>query len=99
MADHVHTLVRLGRTITIVEYVKEAKWVTTAWLQPRAPALRDFNWQAGYGAISVSSSNLPEVIEYIRNQAEHHRVRTFQEEFRSLLERHGITIDERYVWD
>ena len=98
-ADHIHTLVRLGRTITIAEYVKEAKRVTTAWLRPRAPALHDFHWQGGYGAFSVSHSKIPDVIEYIRNQAEHHRTRTFQEEFREMLERHGITFDERYIWD
>ena len=98
-ADHVHALVRLGRTITIADYIKEAKRVTTAWLRPHAPALHQFHWQGGYGAFSVSHSKIREVIEYIRNQAEHHRAQTFQEEFRELLERHRIAYDERYVWD
>ena len=58
-----------------------------------------FAWQAGYGAFAVSESNVPEVRTYIANQAEHHRKRSFQEEYRSLLERHRIAYDERYVWD
>ena len=58
-----------------------------------------FAWQAGYGAFAVSESNVPEVRTYIANQAEHHRKRSFQKEYRSLLERHRIAYDERYVWD
>ena len=62
------------------------------------PELRGFAWQDGYGAFTVSKSNLPEVVRYIRNQREHHRKRTFQEEYLGLLRRHGVEYDERYVW-
>jgi hypothetical protein len=58
-----------------------------------------FYWQNGYGAFSVSPSNVPQVTAYIANQEEHHRTRTFQDEFRDLLRAHGIEWDERYVWD
>lgn len=58
-----------------------------------------FAWQAGYGAFSVSFSNLPDVKSYIARQAEHHRVRTFRDEFREFLRRHELEWDERYVWD
>jgi hypothetical protein len=58
-----------------------------------------FAWQAGYGAFAVSESNVPEVRAYIADQAEHHRKRSFPEEYRSFLYRHGIVYDERYVWD
>ena len=58
-----------------------------------------FSWQSGYGAFSVSESNVEQVKLYIANQEEHHRKMTFQEEFRLLLKRHGIQYDERYVWD
>jgi hypothetical protein len=57
------------------------------------------NLKGGYGAFSVSQSNVEAVSEYIANQEEHHRTRTFQEEFRLLLKRHGVEYDERYVWD
>ena len=61
--------------------------------------MRAFAWQDGYGAFSVSKSNLPEVAAYIQNQREHHRTRTFQEEYVALLEKHGIQYDARYLWD
>ena len=57
-----------------------------------------FAWQDGYGAFTVSRSNIPSVIAYIKNQREHHRKKSFQEEYRELLEKHGIEYDERYIW-
>ena len=60
--------------------------------------MRGFAWQDGYGAFTVSKSNIPSVISYIQNQREHHRKKTFQEEYRELLEKHGIEYDERYIW-
>lgn len=62
-------------------------------------ACPDFFWQAGYGAFSVSQSNVEKVRDYIARQEEHHRKLSFQEEFRALCVRHGLAIDERYVWD
>jgi hypothetical protein len=67
------------------------------WIHGTFPPRADFEWQDGYGAFSVSKSQLPELIQYVANQREHHRVRTFQEEFRAFLERHGIEYDERYL--
>lgn len=75
------------------------KVTSSAWLKEQDPRLVDFHWQAGYGAFSVSQSKKGSVMRYIANQEEHHRTRTFQEEFRLLLKRHGIEFDERYVWD
>ena len=63
------------------------------------PANKDFQWQSGYGAFSVSQSNVVEVKRYIENQEEHHRRMTFEDELRALFGRHGIEFDERYVWD
>jgi hypothetical protein len=60
---------------------------------------RKFGWQEGFAAFTVSESQAPVVIEYIRNQAEHHRVQSYQEEFIALLERHGLEYDVRYLWD
>ena len=71
---------------------------SSKWIHETIPALAGFEWQDGYGAFTVSKSQLPEVIEYAANQREHHRVRSFQEEYRALLEKHGIDYDERYLW-
>jgi REP element-mobilizing transposase RayT len=97
--DHVHLLFALSRTLTIAEVVDSVKTSSSKWLKTKSPALAEFHWQNGYGAFSVSRSLADEVIEYIRRQEEHHQSRTFQEEFRRLLERHEIEYDERYVWD
>jgi hypothetical protein len=61
--------------------------------------LRKFGWQTGYAAFSVSESQVPTVREYIRNQEEHHRKQTYQDEFVALLERHGIEYNPQYLWD
>ena len=97
--DHAHVLFLLGRTAALSDVVGGLKKSATDWLRDRGTAYRAFHWQAGYGAFSVSQSALDEVREYIRNQREHHRVRTFQDEFRAFLKKYEIEFDERYVWD
>jgi len=99
LADHVHLLCTLSRTLSIAKLLEETKKASSKWLKPKALALRNFHWQNGYGVFSVSPSNVREVRRYIVNQEAHHRKVTFQEEFRAFLERHGIEYDERYVWD
>jgi len=98
MPDHVHLLFRLARTISLSDAVKAAKVESSKWMKDDCD-VRDFAWQAGYGAFSVSASGVEEVSEYIRNQPHHHRVRSFQEEFRRLLKRYQLQYDEAYVWD
>lgn len=98
-ADHVHTLCLLSRKFAIKDVVEEAKTETTKWLKKQSPRLANFHWQSGYGIFSVSESNAPQVKQYIACQEEHHQKMSFQEEFRLLCKRHGISIDERYVWD
>jgi putative transposase len=97
--DHVHVLCNLHRTVTIAQLVEELKTSSYARIKEEGPTLRDFHWQNGYGAFSVSQSNVEQVKAYIAGQEEHHRKRSFQEEFRLMLDRHGIEFDERYVWD
>jgi putative transposase len=99
VADHVHVLGALHRTVTIAQLVEEIKTNSSIRIKEEGPALGDFHWQNGYGAFSVSPSNVEQVKTYIANQEEHHRRTTFQEEYRKILERHGIEYDERYVWD
>ncbi len=98
-ADRVHVLHALARTRTIAEVVEELKKGSSKWIKTKGPEFRDFYWQSGYGAFSVSESNLEQVRQYVAAQEEHHRTVTFQGEYRQFLRRHGIAYDERYVWD
>jgi putative transposase len=99
MPDHVHLLASLGREISVAEALRTIKANSSKWIHETFPNQRGFAWQAGYGAFAVSYSNIPSVKRYIANQAEHHRVRTYQEEFLALLRRHDIEFDESHLWD
>jgi REP element-mobilizing transposase RayT len=99
VADHVHILSRLGRTIDVATLVRELKRDSSKWIKETDPKLRAFHWQAGYGAFSVSPSHVDALVRYIKDQPEHHRVVTFQEEFRRICKKYGLEIDERYAWD
>lgn len=99
VADHVHLALRLSRTITIADLVSELKTSSSKWLKERSPALAKFSWQRGYACFSIGPPDLDAVIQYIEGQEEHHRTKTFQEEYRSFLLHYGIEFDERYVWD
>ena len=99
MEDHVHALFSLSRTHSLSSVVKEIKRTSSGFAKEISQTLAKFHWQAGYGAFSVSQSNLAEVIRYIENQEEHHKRVTFQDEYRAFLKAYGIAYDERYVWD
>jgi putative transposase len=98
MPDHVHLLVSTNRTTTIADIVRIIKTNSSSWMHDDL-GLREFQWQEGYGAFAVSYSNIDQVKTYIATQAEHHRIKTFQDEFRDFLRRHNLEWDERYVWD
>ena len=97
--DHAHLLFDLARTISISQAVEDVKKSSSKWIKTQGPEFAEFAWQAGYGAFAVSESNVETVRAYIANQREHHRTKTFQEEYRAFLERHNVAFDERYVWD
>ena len=99
MPDHVHLVAKLPPTIAVSDMLWLIKTNSSRWVHETFPALRHFAWQTGYGAFGVSYSDLDRVKQYISNQQEHHRVRTFKEEFLALLKRHHIEYDERYIWD
>lgn len=99
VADHVHLAVRLSRTITIADLVEALKTSTSKWMKTQSPDLDTFAWQRGYGAFSVAPGDLDAVVTYIANQEEHHRTKTFQDEYRAFLVKYGVDFDERYVWD
>ncbi|HXM05485.1 MAG TPA: IS200/IS605 family transposase [Chthoniobacterales bacterium] len=97
VADHVHLLFGLSRTISLAELVKQLKTSSTKMMREKGHP--SFSWQTGYGAFSVSESNKSAVIAYIVDQEIHHRKMTFQDEIRVLLKRHSMRFDERYIWD
>jgi len=96
--DHVHMLVALPSTITIAKAIKEIKGISSKWIHESYPDLDHFAWQSGYGAFSVSVSQVNKTIAYIKNQKKHHRVKTFKEELVAFLDAHGIEYDDRYIW-
>jgi len=99
VADHVHPFVARGRIVALSTWVKQLNQASSKWSKTQGPDFAGFAWQAGYGASCVSESNLTPVRRYIARQPAPHRVRTFEDEIRALLERHGVAFDERNVWD
>ena len=97
--EHVHLLVRKSNTLLTGDLVKEIKRTSSKWIKGKHITLRNFGWQTGYGAFSVSYSKLDDVNEYILKQAEHHAKSTWEEELRALLVKNGIGFDERYYLD
>jgi len=97
--DHVHVLFGLSRVKSVAEVVEEVKTTSCVWTKKLGDQFADFRWQAGYGAFSVCSSLVDSTVRYIERQEEHHRSKTFQDEFRAFLDLHGIEYDERFVWD
>lgn len=97
--DHVHILCSLHQDAAVSAAMREVKAKTTAWIHNEFPTLGDFAWQQGYGAFTVSRSNLDQVANYIREQQAHHRKMTFEEEFIHFLRRHDVAYDPRYVFD
>jgi len=99
IADHVHLLVTLRQQPAISEFLRQLKAVSSGWVHDNFPEVTGFWWQTGYGAFTVSHSVIDSVKAYIENQEEHHKTRTFQEEYRMLLIKHRIKFDEEYIWD
>jgi putative transposase len=98
VSDHVHLLLSLPATTSVAKAIQIIKGGSSKWVHETFPKGRYFSWQEGYGAFSVSISNLVDTIKYIENQEEHHRTRTFREEYLSFLHKHGIEADEKYLW-
>jgi putative transposase len=96
VADHVHLLVGLRATHTLSDVLREIKSVSSAWVHENV-GVRSFAWQEGYGAFTVSASQVENVRAYIQQQEEHHRTRSFRDEYVALLHRSGVEFDERFV--
>ncbi len=97
--DHLHIFYAQSRIWSVAKIVELVKKRTSKWMKTKGPDLQTFQWQAGYGAFSVSRSGAESVKKYIANQKSHHRNQTYKEEFRLFLEKHEIDYDEEYVWD
>lgn len=96
--DHVHLLLSLPSTLAVAKAIQLLKGGSSKWIHDTIPAHRAFAWQEGYGAFSIGASQVGVTEAYIRSQPEHHRTKTFEEEFLSFLKKHGIDYDPRYVW-
>ena|ERR1700678_887425 len=96
-ADHVHALFQLSRTLQVAKLVEIIKSNSSHWL--KSQGLQNFAWQHGYACFSVGKSQADAVVAYIRNQAEHHRHVSYQDEVREFFKRYEVAFNERYVWD
>ncbi len=97
--DHIHLLCMLSKKLALMKLAEEVKSHSSKWIKTKGDAYKSFYWQDGYGAFSVNPSQTDRVVEYIANQHEHHRKRTFQEEYRIFLRKYKAEYDERYVWE
>jgi REP-associated tyrosine transposase len=95
---HIHLLLSIPSTLSIAKATQLIKGGSSKWVHDTFPEHKDFEWQEGYGAFTVGISQVSDTKKYIANQREHHRTKTFQEEFIAFLEKHGIEYDPRYVW-
>jgi REP element-mobilizing transposase RayT len=95
--DHVHLLAGLRATIALASFVQDIKQTSSHWIHETI-GVKNFAWQQGYGAFTVSVSNCDVVKGYIINQAEHHRTKSFQEEYVTFLQKHSVKYDEKYLW-
>src|SRR5437588_11749187 len=96
--DHVHALLSLPATLSMAKAIQLIKGGSSKWIHDQLPNYRKFAWQDGYGAFSVSASQMKSVIRYIDGQQEHHRKRTFEEEFLEFLDEHEVQYDPRYIF-
>jgi len=96
--NHIYALVVAPPALPPSEIAKYLKGDSSKWIHEEFPDIRHFRWQDGYGVLSVSKSNAPSVVKYIRDQREHPKTQTFQEEYLEFLKKHGVEYDERYLW-
>ncbi len=97
--DHIHILCMLSKKTALMKLVEELKSHSSKWIKTKGENYRNFYWQGGYGAFSVNPAEMDVVVRYIENQKEHHRKKSFQEEYRAFLKKYKVEYDERYVWD
>ena len=97
--DHTHVLVGIHPTMSVATLVGDIKSGSSKWMNQQHLVLGKFFWQDGYGAFSYSKSQLSDVVNYILNQAEHHKKRTFKEEYLLMLQKANIAYDDAYLFN
>ena len=97
--DHIHILCMLSKKIALMTLVQKVKSSSSKWMKTKDESLANFFWQDGYGAFSVNPTEVDVVINYIRNEHDHHAVKSFKTEYVAFLKRYKVAYDERYVWD
>lgn len=97
--DHVHILCQLSKKITLIKLLEDVKSSSSRWIKTKDHKFSNFYWQSGYGAFSVNPTEIETVKNYIQNQEEHHRVKSFQDEYRAFLKKYDVQYNEEYVWD
>ena len=97
--DHVHILCLLSRKVAQMKLVEEIKKESSKWIKTKGEQYNQFYWQDGYGIFSVNPTEIDKVVDYISKQHEHHKIKSFQDEFRAFLKKYHVEYDERYVWD
>jgi REP element-mobilizing transposase RayT len=96
--DHIHLLASVPTGLSVAELMRFVKGSSSRWVHKEVPTSRNFAWQRGYAAFSVSRSRFQDVHQYIARQEEHHRKISFQEELVAFLKKHEVEYDERYIW-
>ena len=97
--DHAHLLLRIPAKIAVADFVRQIKANTSKHINEKQGSRLKFHWQDGYGAFTVSPSKMNAVSAYIDSQLEHHRKRTFQEEYLKMLADHEVEYDPKYIWE
>jgi putative transposase len=97
--NHVHVLAEIPPKLAVSEMLRRLKGGSSKWMHETFPDLRGFGWQDGFAAFGVSKSNVEDVVTYIRNQEMHHHKCSFEDELKMLLEKHGVSYDEKYLLD
>jgi REP element-mobilizing transposase RayT len=99
VSNHIHILTTLPKTVTLSKYLEEIKRSSSKWIKTKGTDYKNFSWQRGYGAFSVSSYKVNVVKNYIAKQKEHHKSQDFKEEFIEFLDEYKVEYDDRYLWD
>jgi len=97
--DHVHILCKLSKKIALSTVVEKVKSNSSGWIKRKDRKYKEFYWQKGYGAFSIGQSGVKDLTRYIAIQRDHHKVKTFREEYLQFLRAYKLTYDEKYLWD
>ncbi|AXJ01073.1 REP element-mobilizing transposase RayT [Cyclonatronum proteinivorum] len=97
--DHVHILCRMSKQLSLSKLIQALKANSSKWVKTKGVSSQSFAWQSGYGAFSVNPQQVDVISKYILNQEEHHKKRSFKEEYLKILKKYNVEYDHRYIWD